>query len=178
MGMAFWGMPSPDSVTINGEAFIADDPAGQVFLSPPVDLAPGVNQLHLDVVYQGQIVQEAVISVTYLEGAEERIGWITAATEDSITVDFTEWNDDQEFPGPEDPDPGLLTTLAVADQVRVIVDDEIEVDYEWFEAEVNTGYTNLQGLPRFDNWNPSGAYPYILTIHNGEVAQIWKVPLG
>lgn len=178
MEMAFWGMPFPDSVTLDGVSLHTDDAAGQVFMSPPIDLKPGINQLHLVVEYGGQIVQNDLIPVTFLDGAEELLASITAATDDMITVDITEWDDDQEFPGPEDPDPGVLTTLPVADEVRVIVDDAAEVDYEWFEAEVTSGYTNHRDLPGFDDWNPGGGCPYTLTIHNGHVVQIWKVPLG
>jgi hypothetical protein len=114
----------------------------------------------------------------FFSGAEHPLEWITVATEDSITVDFTEWHDEQEFPGPEDPDPGVLTTLPVADQVRVIVSNQVDVGYEWFHAEARAGHTNVPGLPGLDDWNPNGVYPYTLTIHNGEVVQIWKVPLG
>lgn len=178
MWILFWGQPAPDSVAVNGETMIDKDPVWHQYWSSPIELAPGVNQLHLAVEYQGEIIQEADIPVTFLEGAEELLGWITAATEDSITVDLTEWNDDQEFPGPEDPDPGVLTTLPVADQVRVIVSDEVDVDYEWLQAEVNAGHTNVQGFPGLEDWNPTGVYPYTLTIHNGQVVQIWKVPLG
>lgn len=149
-----------------------------MFLSQPMDLLPGLNQLHLIVEWQGRTVEEALIPVIYLEGAHERLGSITGANEDSIVVDFTEWDDDQEFPGPEDPDPGVLTTLPVADDVTVILDDETEVDYEWFVAEVKSGYINHQDLPGFDDWNPEGGYPYVLTLHDGQVAQIWLVPLG
>lgn len=174
----FWGQPVPDSVAVDGKTMIDEDPVWHQYWSSPIEMTPGVNQLHLAVEYQGDIIQEADIPVTFLEGAEELLGWITAATEDSVTVDLTEWNDDQEFPGPEDPDPGVLTTLPVADEVRVIVSDQIDVDYGWFQTEVNAGYANVQGFPGFDDWNPDGVYPYTLTIHNGQVVQIWKVPLG
>jgi len=179
MGIAFWGSPTPDAVTINGEDFIDDHgQGGQIWFSSPVDLAPGVNRVRLAVEYQGRIIEEAVIPITYVAGAEEWIGWIAAATDDSITVDLAEWNDNQEFPGPEDPDPGVLVVLPIDGQVRVVVDAEVEVGYEWLEAEVNSGYTNLEGLAGFDDWNPAGVYPYVLTVRDGEVMQIWRIPLG
>lgn len=178
MQILFWGQPPPDSASVNGETMVDEDPIWHQYWSTPIELAPGVNELHLEVEYRGEIIQEADIPVTLLAGAEELLGWITAASEDSITVDLTEWNDDSEFPGPEDPDPGVLTTLRVADQVRVIVSDEVDLDYEWLRDEVNASYTNIEGLPGFDDWNPNGVYPYTLTIHNGQVVQIWMRPMG
>ena len=100
------------------------------------------------------------------------------ADEATITVDFTEWEDDREFPGPEDPDPGVLATLPVAADALVIVSSEHPVDYEWLLNEVNNGYTNVEDIPGFDDWNPSGVYPYTLTIHEGVVVQLWMIPLG
>ena len=50
MGIAFWDSPTPAAVTINGEAMI--DEEGQrrrVWFSSPIDLAPGANQLLLEV---------------------------------------------------------------------------------------------------------------------------------
>jgi hypothetical protein len=179
MAIIFPGQPAPDSVTINGASLNDNDSNWhQDWTSKPIDLAPGVNQLQLVVEYQEEVIHEVVIPVTYLDGADEQLGWITEANENSITVDFAEWNDDQEFSGPEDPDPGVTTSLQLAEAVRVIVSDEVDVDYEWLHDEVKSGYANLQSNPAYEDWNPNGIYPYQLTIYNGEVVQLWLVPLG
>jgi hypothetical protein len=177
LGLLFPGSPLPDSVEVNG-VLLAEQSDGHVYETDLSELDDGENLISVVVRYNGVVSHDILVPVTYAAGAEDRLGWVTAADAATITVDYTEWDSDREFPGPQDFDPGVLSTLDVSEDVKVIVSSEQGTGYDWFVQEVNGGYANLEAIEGLEEWNPNGIYPYTITVHNNAVVQLWMIPLG
>jgi hypothetical protein len=172
LSLFFAGRSTPDAVEIADQRF-EPDRRGDWFVSTTLDLEPGENTLPVTVHDNGTAARTTV-TITYVPGGEARLVYITAADNEAITVDYLVWEDDREFPGPEDDGSATLHELPVDPAVRVVIapDDDPAVDYRWLIDAVRD-----DELINEPDWIPQ--YPYwITTTTEGTVVEILMVPLG
>jgi hypothetical protein len=160
-----------DSVEVNGEPIPIreTDVWHQItdFMAA-VPLDPGLNVF--DVTLYGPDIEEHTLrEITFLPDAEVLVARVTAATLESITVDWVEFDPDGEFLGYIDDEPGVLEEIPLSDDVVVIA----------FGTAVPLRYfVDQYDGEGYGGEDPARPTEFVLTIHNGAVVQMQQVTWG